>query len=289
MKAVLRLSFWIVLVAVGWVLGGKVPPPAVVMNAVDAAGARVAGLARQGLGRAGEEASRSSDAARRRAADALAPEADAPKTDDSDTAPPDPETPAAAPAPPRPAPRPSAPAPSGSFTPDARMAVCGGFDAQNTSADADGYSRRYKPYVASGDVVLILAPVNGACLASGFGERDGKLHKGVDYNADDNIPVVAGGSGVVLEQGYRDDYGETVLIAHGGGVYTRYAHLQGVAPGVRAGAPISAGDLLGRMGDTAAYEIPVHLHYEVLTGEYDTPEKSFGLTPIDPYALPSAR
>ena len=75
-----------------------------------------------------------------------------------------------------------------------------------------------------------------------------------------------------------------LLIAHGEGVFTRYAHLSSFAPGVVAGARVASGQQIGLMGNTASYAIPIHLHYEILTGDYDTPSASFGLTPVSPFA-----
>lgn len=41
--------------------------------------------------------------------------------------------------------------------------------------------------------------------------------------------------------------------------------------------------MIGRMGNTADKPVPVHLHYEILTGDYHTAKASFGLTPVDPF------
>ena len=49
-----------------------------------------------------------------------------------------------------------------------------------------------------------------------------------------------------------------------------------------------AGDQIGLMGNTAGYQAPIHLHYEVLTGDYNTPKQSFGLTPSDVFGYPAA-
>ncbi|HVZ29236.1 MAG TPA: M23 family metallopeptidase, partial [Asticcacaulis sp.] len=72
------------------------------------------------------------------------------------------------------------------------------------------------------------------------------------------------------------------------GVYTRYCHLKAFADGVAAGTHVTAGEVIGFMGNTANPPVAVHLHYEMLTGDYDTPKKSFGLTAVDPFAQPPA-
>jgi len=71
------------------------------------------------------------------------------------------------------------------------------------------------------------------------------------------------------------------LINHGNGYYTRYAHLAGFKKGVVVGAAVPRGFELGEMGQTAAFKIPKHLHFELLEGDYKNPKKSFGLEPVD--------
>ena len=74
-------------------------------------------------------------------------------------------------------------------------------------------------------------------------------------------------------------------INHGGGVYTRYAHLAGFDYNVDVGDDVAMGQQIGLMGNTSDNPIPIHLHYEILTGNYDTPKKSFVLTPVNPLSL----
>ena len=109
------------------------------------------------------------------------------------------------------------------------------------------------------------------------------MHKGVDYYSPSGGAIAAGGDGIIVERVYRDDYANMVLISHGNGVYTRYAHLSSFADGVVEGARVRAGQQLGLMGNTASYQIPIHLHYELLIGDYANPKKSFGLTPHSPF------
>lgn len=146
----------------------------------------------------------------------------------------------------------------------------------------------YAPQVKVNDVKIAANPTHGACLSSGFGPRGGRTHRGIDYHARDGGPILAGGDGTVLEMKYRDDYGNMVLIDHGGGVYTRYAHLSTFQRGLAVGATVKAGDAIGLMGNTASYAVPIHLHYEVLTGDYANPKGSFGLTPTNVFAAPAA-
>ncbi|MEM8770678.1 MAG: peptidoglycan DD-metalloendopeptidase family protein [Pseudomonadota bacterium] len=133
-------------------------------------------------------------------------------------------------------------------------------------------------------VTLMLKPATKSCLSSGFGYRNGRLHKGVDYFTDMGGQALAGGDGVIVEAVTRSDYGNMLVIDHGNGVYTRYAHLARFSAAAKEGASVKRGDVLGPIGMSGASSI-VHLHYEVLTGDFDTPAKSFGLEPMDPFGL----
>ena len=99
---------------------------------------------------------------------------------------------------------------------------------------------------------------------------------------------MAAGDGTIVEIKYREDYGNMIVIDHGGGVYTRYAHLASFGKGLSAGVSVRAGEQIGLMGNTAGYQIPMHLHYELLLGDYNTPKASFGLEPVDPLTFPAA-
>ncbi len=137
-------------------------------------------------------------------------------------------------------------------------------------------------------VALLVDPTLDACLSSGFGLRNGQLHKGLDYHNPEGGPILAAADGVIIEKKYRDDYGNMLLIDHGGGVYTRYAHLASFMEGAAMGAQVKSGQEIGLMGNTAAYRIPVHLHFELLIGDYANPKASFGLEPKDPFGFPKA-
>jgi len=113
-----------------------------------------------------------------------------------------------------------------------------------------------------------LWPVNGR-LESQFGEREdpfsgeGEIHAGVDISASMGTPVHAAADGVVLQAGVMSGYGKMVVIDHGSGVTTRYAHLSSF--GVIPGQEIRRGDVLGQSGDTGKVTSP-HLHFEVRHG-----------------------
>lgn len=188
---------------------------------------------------------------------------------------------------PVPTPSPSPPVSAG-FAPDDSLSLCPRLTVRNSPpANADRSVTDYRPFIRVEDAVtLAVSPVNEACLTSGFGWRGMNFHKGLDLQSQPARMVHSGAAGTVLEAGYRDDYGHYVLIDHGEGVHTRSAHLAGLEPGVRVGAKLPFGAPLGLMSNTASYQIPVHLHYELLIGDYDNPKASFGLTPKSPFDYP---
>ena len=167
------------------------------------------------------------------------------------------------------------------------LGICPRMTVRNAPpVDAELAVAGYEPFVLAEDsVVLAVAPTE-ACVSSGFGPRNGRIHKGLDFRTDTPGTIYAAAPGTVREAHYRDDYGNQVVIDHGDGVFTRYAHLAAFAPEISVGADVQLGTPLGPMGNTASYSIPVHLHYEVLVGDYDTPAKSFGLTPKSVFDYP---
>ena len=103
-------------------------------------------------------------------------------------------------------------------------------------------------------------------ITSGFGPRvhpvtgDHRLHAGIDIGATAGRPIRAAGAGTVSFAGVLSGYGNTVVVDHGGGVTTLYAHQSTVA--TNAGKPVAAGELLGRVGSSGLSTGP-HLHFEV--------------------------
>ncbi len=87
-------------------------------------------------------------------------------------------------------------------------------------------------------------------------------HKGVDLAGCGGQPVYAVAAGKVLSAEYHYSWGYNVLIDHGNGIWTRYAHMVAGSLSVRAGQQISAGQQLGIVGSTGNSTGP-HLHFEV--------------------------
>lgn len=105
-------------------------------------------------------------------------------------------------------------------------------------------------------------------LASGFGVRIHpiykvkKMHTGIDFAAPIGTPIYATADGKIEEVSVKfSGYGKMVVIDHGFGYKTRYAHMHDFA--VRAGQNIKRGELIGYVGDTGISTAP-HLHYEVM-------------------------
>jgi len=170
-----------------------------------------------------------------------------------------------------------------------QLSLCPRMKIENApAADASLHVAKYTPVVDVKGVRIATFPSRGACMSSGFGKRGDRLHKGLDYHAEDGAPILAAGAGQVVEMKYREDYGNMIVIDHGGGVFTRYAHLASFGRGLSPGVGVAAGEQIGLMGNTASYRIPMHLHYELLLGDYNTPKGSFGLAPADPLSFPAA-
>jgi murein DD-endopeptidase MepM/ murein hydrolase activator NlpD len=116
---------------------------------------------------------------------------------------------------------------------------------------------------------LVLTPIDGARISSGFGRRRHpilgytKMHRGIDFAAPRGTPVYAAGHGTVEAAGRNGGYGKYVRIRHKGSYKTAYAHLRGFARGVSRGRRVRQGQTIGYVGSTGRSTGP-HLHYEIL-------------------------
>lgn len=98
-------------------------------------------------------------------------------------------------------------------------------------------------------------------ISSPYGIRDGTMHEGIDIAANYGQIVRAAKEGRVVFAGPRGTYGKTVIIDHGGGLRTLYAHNSQLL--VRPGQRVLAGQPIARVGSTGRSTGP-HLHLEVL-------------------------
>lgn len=115
---------------------------------------------------------------------------------------------------------------------------------------------------------FLRAPVEFRRIASNFSRSRlhpilgiWRKHEGTDYAAARGTPVLAAGDGVVARAGWGGGYGNLIELRHTNGITTRYGHLSGFARGVRAGARVRQGDVVGFVGSSGLASGP-HLHYE---------------------------
>ena len=116
---------------------------------------------------------------------------------------------------------------------------------------------------------LMRTPINGAKLSSRYGFRIhpilgyNQMHQGTDFAAPIGTPVMASGAGTVEYSGWKGGYGKFISIRHSAVYQTNYAHLQDYAKGIRRGAKVQQGQVIGYLGSTGSSTGP-HLHYEVI-------------------------
>lgn len=129
-------------------------------------------------------------------------------------------------------------------------------------------------YYGSGTKVIwrgeFLQPVSGR-ITSGFGMRHhpilkrSRMHTGLDIAAPTGTPIRAAGTGRVIRASYSSGYGNCVIVDHGGGVATLYAHCSSLL--VSVGQMVERGDIIAKVGSTGLSTGP-HLHWEVrINGE----------------------
>ena len=116
---------------------------------------------------------------------------------------------------------------------------------------------------------LMKTPINGARLSSSFGMRKhpilgfNKMHKGTDFAAPMGTPIMASGDGLVQRAQWCGGGGNCVKIKHNSVYQTVYAHMSKFARGIKKGARVKQGQIIGYVGYTGLSTGP-HLHYEVI-------------------------
>ena len=132
----------------------------------------------------------------------------------------------------------------------------------------NGRTGYYDSLGKSGRKALMKTPIEGARLSSSFGNRlhpilgYTKLHNGTDFAAPRGTPIFAAGDGVVEYAGRKGANGIYVRIYHNGTYKTSYAHMSGIAKGVRNGRSVKQGKVIGYVGSTGR-STGNHLHYSV--------------------------
>jgi len=140
---------------------------------------------------------------------------------------------------------------------------------ESTDGSARGY---FTPEGRGMRKAFLRAPLDFTRISSGFNPRrlhpiSGRVraHRGVDYAAPTGTPIWAAGDGRVQFAGRKGGYGNTVVIDHGRGITTLYAHMSRIGRASRTGGRVAQGQVIGYVGSTGASTGP-HLHYEYLVG-----------------------
>ena len=133
-----------------------------------------------------------------------------------------------------------------------------GIQAASSQVTAQLQASGSSSYDSTPSSAGLIWPVSGP-VVSPFGMRWGRLHSGIDIAAGYGTPIHASASGTVIFAGWMGGYGNFVIIDHGGGLSTAYAHQSSIAVG---GGSVSQGQVIGYVGCTGHCFGP-HLHFEV--------------------------
>ena len=123
-------------------------------------------------------------------------------------------------------------------------------------------------------------------ISSHYGQRTDpfykvtKFHNGIDFSGPEGIGIYASGDGTVIKvERNKSGYGNNIVIDHGYGYKTRYAHLKDIK--VKKGSKVKRGQEIGTMGNTGKSTAP-HLHYEVLKNDKAVNPINFFFNDITP-------
>lgn len=134
---------------------------------------------------------------------------------------------------------------------------------QSTPSPEPAPSETPTPEAKKADWVLPME----APISSCFGPRWGTEHQGIDFAGDENTPIHAVGAGEIFAAGWvYTGYGISVVVDHGNGFLTHYAHMNKV--NVNVGDHVNPGDIIGWEGSTGDSTGP-HLHFEVHNGMWN--------------------
>ena len=150
-------------------------------------------------------------------------------------------------------------------------------------ADERGRARYFSADGSSLETEFLKAPLNFTRVSSGYTMHRrhpifGKVrpHQGVDYAAPRGTPVKALGAGSVVFKGWKNGYGNTLVIRHGGGIETQYAHLSRFASSLRVGQKVDQGEVVAFVGATGTATGP-HLDFRVMkNGRFVHPDSLSG-------------
>lgn len=133
------------------------------------------------------------------------------------------------------------------------------------AANAPGTAMASMPRLVDGDLIL-RAPLSTMIVSSPFGRRPdpftgaSRYHAGVDLDGEEGTAIFAAAAGVVVYAGPQGGYGRYIVVDHGDGVRTHYAHCQTIVTSL--GAVVAEGDVIGQVGSSGRSTGP-HLHFAV--------------------------
>ena len=134
--------------------------------------------------------------------------------------------------------------------------------------DQDGSTSYYTPDGRSMRKAFLRTPVDFARISSRFNLKRKhpvlnriRAHKGVDYAAATGTPIKAAGDGKIIFRGRKGGYGKVVILQHGNGIRTLYAHMNNFRRNQKKGGKVKQGQVIGYIGTTGMSTGP-HLHYE---------------------------
>lgn len=133
--------------------------------------------------------------------------------------------------------------------------------------DSNGDSDYYTPEGKSMRKAFLRTPINARVSSSFNLQRRHPVldvvrpHEGTDYAAPPGTPIKAAGNGTVRFAGWKGGYGRTIILQHGNNITTLYAHMRGLAKGMKKGVRVKQGQTIGYLGSSGMVTGP-HLHYE---------------------------
>lgn len=139
------------------------------------------------------------------------------------------------------------------------------------NVNASGFSTSRSTTSAKSLGISFIRPTSGV-VTSRFGARWGRTHTGIDVGAPTGTPIKAAAGGTVIFSGWKGTLGKLVVVSHGNGVQTYYAHCSSLL--VSSGQTVSAGQLIAKMGNTGRSTGP-HLHFEIRLNGYAINPQSY--------------
>lgn len=159
----------------------------------------------------------------------------------------------------------------------------------------DGTEDYFSPDGNNMRKAFLRAPVEFSRISSNFNLRrvhplfkKVRPHRGIDYAAPQGTPILAAGDGRVSKATTKTANGKYVVIQHGEQFVTKYLHLSRFARGVRSGAKVTQGQVIGYVGATG-WATAAHLHYEFLVNGVHKNPRTVSLpdaVPIDNQEMP---